>query len=104
MIEANEGADWLLSPLASIYVAVSAAILAAIVASGHAILYKRDSRGAMLWVGLVWFAPLLGPLLYFGFGINRIKRRAILLRRERPDFTATSAGVRSDDDAGHERF
>lgn len=61
---------------------LAVAIAAAVAASGHAVLYKRDSRGTMLWVGLIWFIPLLGPAFYFGFGINRIKRRAVLLRRE----------------------
>jgi cardiolipin synthase len=32
------------------------------------------------WVGIAWLAPLIGPLLYVGFGINRIQRRAIALR------------------------
>ena len=31
-------------------------VLAAI-ASSHALLYKRDSRAAALWVGFIWFAP-----------------------------------------------
>ena len=33
-----------------------------------------------MWVGFIWFAPLVGAVLYFIFGINRIKRRASLLR------------------------
>lgn len=53
----------------------------ALAAAGHAVLYKRDNRGAMLWVGLIWLLPLVGPAFYFAFGINRIKRRALLLRR-----------------------
>jgi cardiolipin synthase len=60
-----------------------AAIVVAAAASGHAVLYNRDSRGAMLWVGLIWCIPLAGAAFYFGFGINRIKRRAVLLRRDR---------------------
>lgn len=55
-------------------------ILVAIVASGHAILNKRDSRGATAWVGLIWFAPIIGSLLYLSFGINRLERRAKRLR------------------------
>src|ERR1035437_5513702 len=49
-------------------------------ASGHAVLHKRDSRAAVLWVAFVWFIPLVGAVLYFIWGVNRIKRRAILLR------------------------
>ena len=53
--------------------------LAALLASIHALLYKRDSRAATLWLGTIWFLPLLGPILYLGLGVNRIRRRAIAL-------------------------
>jgi cardiolipin synthase len=71
-----------------------AVLAAAVIASGHAVLYKRDSRGAMLWVVVIWFVPILGPALYGGFGINRIKRRATMLRRrrERPALAAPAPG------------
>src|SRR6185295_7893284 len=49
-------------------------------ASGHALLHKHDSRAAVSWVGLVWLAPLVGSVLYFIFGVNRIHRRAVDLR------------------------
>jgi cardiolipin synthase len=49
-------------------------------ATVHAVLWKRDNRAAIAWVGLVWLAPLVGALAYFCFGINRIQRRAIALR------------------------
>ena len=62
---------------------VVAVVVAAVIASGHAVLYKRDSRSTMLWVVVIWLIPLLGPAFYFGFGINRIKRRAVDLRRRR---------------------
>lgn len=54
----------------------------AVTASGHAILWKRDSRSALIWVSLIWFLPLLGSLFYLIFGINRIKRRANSLRSD----------------------
>jgi cardiolipin synthase len=53
--------------------------LVALLASVHALLNKRDSRAATLWLGTIWFLPVLGPLLYLAFGVNRIRRRAILL-------------------------
>src|SRR3954466_8941945 len=56
------------------------ALVLSIVASAHAVLYKRDSRAAIAWVGFVWLVPLLGASLYFIFGINRIRRQAALLR------------------------
>lgn len=64
-------------------------VLLAVVASGHAVLYKRDSRAAVAWVGLIWLVPVLGPILYWLLGINRVRRRAALLRSGRPfGFTA----------------
>src|SRR6478609_1201189 len=59
----------------------------AVWASGHAVLHKRDSRAATVWVGFVWFVPLLGSVAYFIFGVNRIKRRAVELRGEQERFT-----------------
>ncbi len=52
---------------------------AALLASSHALLHKRDTRSAALWIGIVWLVPLLGPILYLALGVNRIRRRAIKL-------------------------
>ena len=57
------------------------ALLLCLAASGHAVLYKRDSRSAIGWVGFIWLVPLVGAALYFIFGINRIRRQAVVLRR-----------------------
>ena len=53
--------------------------LAALLASIHTLLHKRDSRAATLWLGIIWFLPLFGPILYLAMGVNRIRRRAIAL-------------------------
>jgi len=53
--------------------------LAALFASCHALLHKRDSRAATLWLGVIWLMPVLGPLLYLALGVNRIRRRALTL-------------------------
>src|SRR5271170_1772924 len=58
--------------------------LAALLASIHALLHKRDSRAATLWLGIIWFLPLLGPVLYLSLGVNRIRRRAISLGVMKP--------------------
>ena len=42
----------------------------------HILYKKRNTRAAAGWLGLVWFAPILGVCLYWLFGVNRIKRRA----------------------------
>ncbi len=56
----------------------------ALLATGHAVLSKRDTRAAIGWVGLIWLVPLLGVVLYLWLGINRIERRARSLRADRP--------------------
>jgi cardiolipin synthase A/B len=68
---AREAWQWILAGLS---------LLLSILASGHAVLYKRDSRSAIAWVGFVWLVPLVGPVLYFMFAVNRVRRRASLLR------------------------
>ncbi|CAN5923973.1 cardiolipin synthase [soil metagenome] len=50
--------------------------LIALLASGHAVLNKRDARAAVGWIGLIMVVPGLGALLYLLIGINRIERRA----------------------------
>ena len=62
------------------YFAAVVTVLFAAATSAHAILYKRDSRAALLWVGVIWLVPVIGGFLYLGLGINRIRRRAIFLR------------------------
>src|SRR5688500_17102613 len=57
------------------------ALLGALLASGHAVIYKREARSAALWVIVVWLLPFLGAFLYVVFGVNRVRREAIALRR-----------------------
>jgi cardiolipin synthase len=59
-------------------------VILALAASGHAVLYKRDSRAAVAWLGFIWLVPVAGPLLYSLLGINRIRRRAQMLRPRDP--------------------
>ncbi|HLU61600.1 MAG TPA: phospholipase D-like domain-containing protein [Gammaproteobacteria bacterium] len=42
----------------------------------HALLYKRDYRSALGWIGISLLFPVAGPLLYFYLGVNRLRRRA----------------------------
>ncbi|MEQ8764691.1 MAG: cardiolipin synthase [Planctomycetota bacterium] len=55
-------------------------LLSAGAATAHAVLYKREERAVIGWVGLILLVPLLGSLLYAVLGINRIHRRARRLR------------------------
>ena len=46
----------------------------------HAVLWKRDSRAVIGWVGLAWLAPIVGACAYLWLGINRIERKAESLK------------------------
>jgi cardiolipin synthase A/B len=59
-------------------------LLAALLASCHALLCKRDPRAATLWIGIIWLMPIIGPVLYLVFGVNRIRRLAIKLGVHQP--------------------
>ena len=49
----------------------------------HVLLYNRNVGTSVSWIGIAWLSPFLGALLYVTMGINRVKRRAQRLRRER---------------------
>ncbi len=61
-------------------------------ASAHVILYKRDVRAAIGWVGLIWLSPFIGAVLYALLGVNRIRRRAGRLKAQ-PGVSALQSGV-----------
>lgn len=58
---------WVVVVLHSVLAPLSAA---------HAMLFKRDSRAALGWVIVCLFFPVIGPLSYYVFGINRIQTQA----------------------------
>src|SRR5947208_1225133 len=75
----REFLDWFSSTIWPwVIVAVHSAVV--LIASGHVVLTKRDSRAAIGWIGIIWLTPIVGSLLYFSFGINRIQRKARILR------------------------
>jgi len=39
-------------------------LAACLLATGHALLRKRDTRAAIIWLVVIWTLPALGPLLY----------------------------------------
>lgn len=51
-------------------------IVLATTSAGHALLYKRDPRAALGWIAVSIAYPIMGPLLYYLFGINRLRTRA----------------------------
>ena len=54
-------------------------VMIALIASCHAVLTKDEPRSATGWVGLICLSPLVGAILYYLFGINRIRRSAVTL-------------------------
>ncbi len=60
----------LLLTIVAIWVGITSAL--------HALLSKRDSKSALAWVVFCLVIPLLGPLMYLVFGINRVATRARL--------------------------
>jgi len=81
----------------------AASLAVSVAASIHILLHRHDPRGSLGWLGLIWLVPVGGALLYILFGINRIERRARLLRaragqgelptRKAADDTALPAGL-----------
>ncbi len=55
-------------------------LVLAICTTVHVLLRKREVASSVGWIGLVWFAPILGAIAYVMFGVNRVRRRARLLR------------------------
>ena len=72
--------DWLISITHFLPHLAALAACANLLASGHALLHKRDTRAATIWISIIWFLPALGALLYLALGVNRIRRRARKLR------------------------
>jgi len=65
------------------YLLTFIAVFFGIWAAGHAILNKRNPRGAALWLAIIILLPLAGPFLYWVLGINRIQRRALVRARKK---------------------
>lgn len=57
----------------------------AVWAAGHALINKRDPRSALGWILVALTVPLVGPLLYWGMGVNRIQSRARRWQKEPAD-------------------
>lgn len=55
---------------------IIAALGLALASAGHALLYKRDPRSALGWIGICLTLPFFGPLFYWSMGVNRINRKA----------------------------
>lgn len=81
--------------------AATLTVLLALLATGHALLHKRDSRAVVAWLGFIWFAPVLGSLLYFVLGVNRIQRSATRLRGAMAHYRSDAGAVACPPEALH---
>jgi cardiolipin synthase A/B len=89
--------DWVSSLWPWVLLVVDGLIV--LMASAHVVLTKRDSRAAIGWVGVIWLTPILGTVLYLTFGINRVQRKARLLRgsRLRAETSLTHKGLEEEE-------
>jgi cardiolipin synthase len=81
------------------YAFAAAVLAAAIGGAAHAVMYKRDSRSAAMWLLAIVLLPAAGPVLYLLFGVNRVERRAARMHARAGARTATQ--VRSVAPAGY---
>ena len=61
---------------------LSAGFVLAVAVTIHILLRKREVASAVGWIGLVWFAPVLGAIGYIILGVNRVRRRALSMRAQ----------------------
>lgn len=69
------------------HAATSFVVVVTAVLSASVILYKRNERAAIAWVGLILLSPIIGSIAYLLLGINRIRRRAVRVRPHAVDET-----------------
>ena len=46
----------------------------------HALKRRRNASATILWIFVAWSFPLLGPLLYLSFGIDRVPDKGLITR------------------------
>lgn len=72
-----------------------AVVVFATFTAGHALLYKRDTRAVIGWVGFIILVPLAGAILYWMLAVNRVRRRAVAMRQhaQPPGRTASASAA-----------
>ena len=88
------------------YIGAAANVAIAIAVSIHIVLRKEEDRAAVAWLAMIWLSPFVGAVLYWLFGVNRIKRRALKLRGAHPgqDSTEPAAPSHPDGRTADDRF
>lgn len=70
---------WILSVLDGQYLKATfllVLLIGATASAFHAAIHKEFPRAALGWTAFIISSPILGPILYYYFGINRIYRKA----------------------------
>lgn len=75
-------------------------VLAAVAVTVDAVLRKRHVPSIIGWVGVAWLAPLVGSVLYYLLGINRIRRSAMVFRLDGNPGGATAPAALAGQAAG----
>ena len=71
--------------LSLLHIAMAAAVTV------HALLTRLAPQSTIAWIGLAWLSPYIGPVLYFLFGVNRVRRKAIKLSGPGSDIDAPTS-------------
>jgi cardiolipin synthase len=79
----------------------AAVLVAALLASGHAVIYKREARSAALWAIVIWVVPAFGPILYLLMGVNRVQRRAARMRGDMVRYRADPPAMPGEPAGSH---
>lgn len=67
-------------------------IALSLLSAGHALFFKRTPQSALVWVAVCLAFPFVGPVIYFLFGINRVRTRARKLEGKRPPIRIEPGG------------
>jgi cardiolipin synthase len=73
----------ILDPISQLVV-TGVGIIFVIAVTIHVLLTKRDVGASIGWIGLSFVSPILGSILYYVLGINRVRKRARRLRSVLP--------------------
>jgi cardiolipin synthase len=76
--------ELILSTAIFYYALITANLIITLLSAWHALLYKRDPRASLGWLAVIFMFPVFGYILYFLFGINRIRTRARMLTGKMP--------------------
>lgn len=86
------------------HVLAAVSVTLATTAAIHATMTKTEVRAALGWVGVILLSPIVGALVYFAFGINRMNRKQSGLRRRPSDRRVDAVEIESEAREIAERF